>query len=441
MEPQRNRLNLKLFVGELSMPKREAHEEFDELCALAATGQLSPDEERRLGEHLDGCESCRAACGDYTAILRELPASERGVLDKDILRKIDPIEFREQFLARARAEGRRFSVEAERAPANKLWGLARLLPAYQGIAAGALVVFLLGVIGYRALHGTPKTDTGKITNAAVVSNPAVKPTDEPLARVSELESANNALQKTIAELKAQNAMLAGRLETSEKEHEADQAEKQDLERTLSRVNDMNGQLAAQMEQNNQVLAETKDELAKARSDRAAMETEVTAARNDGDKLSEQVRLQQASLDQERQLLYAGRDITDLMGARNLHIIDVHDADGSGKDRRSFGRVFYTEGKSLIFYAFDLDDKKVVNAKYTFAAWGERLGQPTSVKSLGVLYVDDKDQRRWVVKVDDPRELATIDSVFVTLEPHDGPSEKPRGHKILYAFLSGEANHP
>jgi hypothetical protein len=68
-----------------------------------------------------------------------------------------------------------------------------------------------------------------------------------------------------------------------------------------------------------------------------------------------VRLQTASLDQDRQLLSAGHDITDLMGARNLHIINVHDADGSGQDRKSFGRVFCTEGKSLIFYAFDLDD--------------------------------------------------------------------------------------
>ena len=308
-----------------------------------------------------------------------------------------------------------------------------------------MAIIVISAVGYRALGrvggNAPKGSAEEILNPVGDSRITGNRTDSLPARHSEMDLANRALEKTVSELKAQNALLAGRVETSEKEHEADQSEKQDLQRTLSRVNDMNGQLAAQMEQNNQVLAETKDELAKASSDRAAMETEVAAARNDGDKLSEQVRLQQASLDQERQLLYAGRDITDLMGARNLHIIDVHDADGNGKDKKSFGRVFYTEGKSLIFYAFDLDDKKVVSAKYTFEAWGERLGQPTSVKSLGVLYVDDKDQRRWVVKVDDPRQLATMDSVFVTLEPHDGASEKPRGHKILYAFLSGEANHP
>jgi hypothetical protein len=148
-----------------------------------------------------------------------------------------------------------------------------------------------------------------------------------------------------------------------------------------------------------------------------------------------------SLDHDRQLLTAGRDITDLMGARNLHIIDVHDADSNGKDRKVFGRVFYTEGKSLIFYAFDLDEKRLANAKYTFEAWGERIGQPSSAKSLGVLYSDDREQKRWALRVDDPREFAEIDSVFVTLEPSDGSREKPRGRRVLYAFLGGKANHP
>ena len=130
-----------------------------------------------------------------------------------------------------------------------------------------------------------------------------------------------------------------------------------------------------------------------------------------------------------------------MGARNLHIIDVRDADGKGKNRKSFGRIFYTEGKSLIFYAFDLDEKKLENAKYSFEAWGERLGQAAPVRSLGMLYMDDKAQKRWVLKVDDPEQLAEIDSVFVTIESPGGDNQKPRGQKVLYAFLGGNANHP
>jgi len=120
---------------------------------------------------------------------------------------------------------------------------------------------------------------------------------------------------------------------------------------------------------------------------------------------------------------------------------VHDANGIGKDRKSFGRIFYTEGKQLIFYAFDLDDKRGTNASYSYAAWGERLGQPGSVKSLGILYVDDKAQRRWSLKVDDPHQLSEINSVFVTLEPRAGEGAKPQGKRILFAFLGGEANHP
>jgi hypothetical protein len=417
------------------------HEEFEELCALAATGQLSAEDELRLNEHLENCQPCRAVCEDFAMIFREIPASERGVVDRDVLRQIDTNKFRESFLARARADGRRFSEDAERAPSNKWWRVTRLLPAYQGIALGAMVAIILSVAGYRALQHAPKADAGKIADSVADLRAAAKPGDEFASRLAELQLANDASQKMASELKAENTQQLARLEALEKELGESQAENQDLQRTMSRVSDMNAQLAAQMDQNTQMLAQTKTELETARNDRAAMEAHVTSAKSEVNDLSEQVRLQTASLDRDRELLFAGRDITNLMGARNLHIVDVHDADGSGKDRKSFGRVFYTEGKSLIFYAFDLDDKKVANAKYTFEAWGERLGQTASVKSLGVLYVDDKDQRRWVLKVDDPKQLAAIDSVFVTLEPHDGPSEKPRGHKILYAFLSGEANHP
>jgi hypothetical protein len=129
-----------------------------------------------------------------------------------------------------------------------------------------------------------------------------------------------------------------------------------------------------------------------------------------------------------------------MGARSLHIIDVHDADSRGRDKKSFGRVFYTERKSLIFYAFDLDERKLVNASFSYQAWGERNGKPESARSLGIFYADDKAQKRWVLKVDDPVELEGIDSVFVTLEP-SGDRDKPSGRKLLYAFLNSQINHP
>ena len=433
---------LRSFAEELSMLK---HEEFEELCALAATGQLASDEERRFKEHLDACPECRAACEEFSVILRELPTSDHDILEPDVVRQIEANGFRDRFLARARTDGRRFSEDVAKDTRNVSWGFFRWLPTYQGIAACVMIVLLAGVFAYRSLHWggarSQVAEVGKIVSAPTSSKPLEVRDDELAKRVSELQLANDTSQNSNAELTTENEQLLARLESLKKELEASDADKAELEKTISRVSDMNSQLAAHMDQNTQVLAQTKNELEKAHTDRESIQAQMMAATSQISDLSQQVRLQAASLEQDKQLLFAGRDITDLMGARNLHIIDVHDADGNGKDKQSFGRVFYTEGKRLIFYAFDLDENKVVNAKYTFEAWGERLGQPTSVKSLGILYADDKNQRRWVLKVDDPQRLAQIDSVFVTLEPRDGGTEKPRGHKILYAFLSGQPNHP
>jgi hypothetical protein len=137
------------------------------------------------------------------------------------------------------------------------------------------------------------------------------------------------------------------------------------------------------------------------------------------------------------LLAAGRDIRDLMTARNLHIIDVHDQDAHGESR-PFGRVFLTEGKRLIFYAYDLDTVKVKNA--SFQAWGQRTDGGKAAVNLGIFYIDDQKQSRWALKVEDPNLLKTIDSVFVTVEPSGG-TKKPSGKKLMYAYLRNPINHP
>jgi hypothetical protein len=46
----------------------------------------------------------------------------------------------------------------------------------------------------------------------------------------------------------------------------------------------------------------------------------------------------------------------------------------------------------------------------------------------------------VLRSDDPKHLAEIDAVFVTVEPRGG-SQKPTGKPLLYALLRKEANHP
>ena len=71
---------------------------------------------------------------------------------------------------------------------------------------------------------------------------------------------------------------------------------------------------------------------------------------------------------------------------------------------------------------------------------ESLLQASPARSLGIFYVDDPKKNRWVLKFEDPRILAEIDSVFVTIEPPGG-SAKPTGRKFLYAYLNANPNHP
>ncbi len=141
------------------------------------------------------------------------------------------------------------------------------------------------------------------------------------------------------------------------------------------------------------------------------------------------------------MLAAGRDITDLMGARNLHIVDVVDTDAQGKNKPAFGRIFYTEGKSLIFYAYDLNEAKLVKANYQYRIWAKKEGRDAKVQHLGIFYADDKSQRRWSFKCNDPRVLKDIDSVFVTLEPANSDPSRPKGQNLMYAYLLGQPNHP
>jgi len=125
--------------------------------------------------------------------------------------------------------------------------------------------------------------------------------------------------------------------------------------------------------------------------------------------------------------------------RELHVIDVRDTDPNGKPSEAFGRVFLTEGKSLTFYAFDLNEDRAADAKRTFQVWAVPEAGKSSARSLGILHVDAKAQGRWVLRVENPALVQEIGSVFVTAEPSAG-GKQPSGEKMLYAYL-GDANHP
>ena len=140
------------------------------------------------------------------------------------------------------------------------------------------------------------------------------------------------------------------------------------------------------------------------------------------------------------MLARDKDIRDLMGARELYIAEVQDVAGNGETKKPIGRVFYTQGKSLIFYAYDLDREAGVKTASTFQAWGQHGPDRRQALNLGLFYEDNAAKKRWVLKFDDPKTLGQIDAVFVTVEPNGG-SHEPSGNPLLFTYLKIGPNHP
>ena len=399
---------------------------------------LSSEEYGQIIEHVEQCNSCHSAHAGFLSFLEHLPTRESDGVKDDIRRHIEDGGLRERFIQRARSEGLQISsaAGAPRPPKTRpalsyRWVTALALGAIIGVAVGQRVVYRPSSPTLLAQIQTPEQRT-------LIAH---RQFDRELqAKFGELQSAADESKKKISDLQDENAGMALQISDLNKDILSRHVENQGLQQSIAHLRDQNTQQAAQFDSNAQLLARAQAELDDARARQKALETEDGAEKAEVGMLSQQLSARGTTLAHDRELLAEGRDITDLMGARNLHIIDVRDADGKGKNQNSFGRIFYTEGKSLIFYAYDLDQGKVSNASSSFQVWGERLGEPTSVRSLGILFTDSKDLKRWALTVDDPQQLAEIDSVFVTLEPHQG-ARKPIGGKILFAFLGGKANHP
>jgi hypothetical protein len=212
---------------------------------------------------------------------------------------------------------------------------------------------------------------------------------------------------------------------------------------LHQVSEQRDRLANQLREVEQAYQSVQLELTTLRADQDRVLLRATSLDSKIEELNAASREQQRKLQDSDQYLASDRDIRELMGARKLYIADVFDVDSRSRTRKPFGRVFYTQNKSLIFYAFDLDREPGLKNASTFQVWGQRDNEPSEKvhpTNLGILYMDSELNRRWVLRFDDPKQLAEIDAVFVTIEPHGG-SQKPTGKPLLYALLRKEANHP
>ena len=437
------------------------HDEFLELCAVSTSGQLSEGEQSRLQEHLAVCPECRDALRQYESVVQDaIPGIGADQLSEQSS-QMDPgpswsqSRAEKTFFERLGKEEGQQSGGAE-SKSGVPAAFRRVLPiapestwrhVWMLYAAGVLLFITLGLSAYwvGVRHGT---DVAKSTPPASATQAQVAPQspsslEEQLsdaAHEREIARAQTAQRdKALADLRRQLARQSAdirRMKEAQDQLESnlrsDETGKQDL---IQQRADLGQKLeSAQVE--SRALKQQVDSLTQQSSD------ETARAKVLGTKVNDLTRLLQdreASLGQQEELLSHDRDIRELMGARDLYIAEVYDVGDNGATRKPYGRVFYTKGKSLIFYAYDLDQQETKRAQ-AFQAWGRRGPDWKQALNLGIFYEDNASKKRWILKLDDPKTLAQIDAVFVTLEPHGG-SNKPSGKPLLFAYLRVNPNHP
>jgi anti-sigma factor RsiW len=398
------------------------HEHFEELCAAAASGQASEEEMAELKSHMETCPTCQRVVSDFMAISAQGLAPLAGKQSRGAI----PSGMTGRFLARARSEGIDVSREdVLKAPTSRR---RALFAGFVAAIAALLLIAAFLVIRYRKSL-VPEQDRAQM--------PVQKGAPSPDASQAERQR----LQQQLASARAETASMEIEMRVLHRELESFIQARISLNSRLVETKRENERIESEKAQWEARASRMEADIQKSRSEKIANNTELALQEAELGALRKQISDESEALEQQEALVSEGADIRDLVVARNLHIVDVHDRDGEGKDQRAFGRIFYTEGKSLVFYAYDLSDPGKVEAKVSFHLWGERLGADKPISNLGIFHSDDANDSRWVLAFDDPSVLAQIDSVFVTVEASEKTVREPRGRRILFAFLGDRPNHP
>lgn len=418
------------------------HEHYREICAAASIGQATPEELLEFEQHATECEACQQVYFDYLNLAgaQYAEANKKPVLTSERAQEsLNSELFTRRFFERAEREGIQFSkavgeevdhlTPPRPMPRRNIWHVPM-----KSIAAALLVgIGLSGGYFYAKRSEQRPLDT-KIVE---VASPAIAID----GHVAGLTAANARLEAEIARLKSELAKAGESLKARETNLRSTTADREKLESDHAALEAQLQAAQQQLAQSQTLLAGAQQDVAKHDARANDLQATLVASNVKISNLTDELAEKSALLDKERQLLALNRDVTNLMAERNLHVVDVVDTDVRGKTRPAFGRVFFAEDKVLEFYAYDLNEGKLQKANYQYHVWAKKEGGDKQVRSLGIFYSDNKEQRRWKFQCNDPLILREIDSVFVTLEPADSDPKHPKGQNLMYAYLRGQPNHP
>ena len=309
-------------------------------------------------------------------------------------------------------------------------------------AAAILLAATLGIYAYRA--GIRRgAENAPVPQTAIEQQPTA-------ALPQQLSDAAHDREVLLAQMAERDKMIASlRRQVEDRSGEITKLKDAQaaVQSTLGVRNDEKQQLAAneaavtqKLDEAQASLQKTQKELDTLQAQRSRDDSGSKALQAKVGDLTQLLRERDSTIDQQQELLSHDRDIRELMGARELYVAEVFDVAKDGATKKSYGRIFFTKGKSLIFYAYDLDRQPGLKDARTFQAWGQHGTDRAQALNLGVFFEDNVSEKRWVLKFDDPQKLAEIDAVFVTVEPNGG-SHKPSGKPFLFAYLKVNSNHP
>lgn len=409
----------------------ESHERFLELAAVSTSGELNEEERRELDVHLAGCSACRDVLQEFEAtvgvgvpLLHEhLSGSDfkvyPGTLPREVPKQSDSLP----------RHGRRLSLVNWK----YVW-----MPFAAAVILAVVTSFYFFEVGQRKgvqliTRNLDSMSDPKLEGLEQQISDAGRERELYRAQLADRDRAITAMRRRFEEqskaLQKAKAALANLQQTAE----GDEKEKETLAAERAALAEQLAAAQAALEKTQSQIASRGQQQRDQQSLAASLEAQIRD-------LHGQLRDREQELGRQQELLAHDRDIRELMGARDLYIAEVYDVGGDGQTRKPYGRVFYTKGKSLIFYAYDLDQQAGLKKATTFQAWGGRGQDRQQATNLGVFYEDSSDKKRWVLKFDDPKKLEQIDSVFVTVEPRGG-SARPSGKPLLFAYLKVAPNHP
>jgi hypothetical protein len=420
----------------------DQHERFEDLCMLSATGELTPTEAQELDRHLESCTHCQqtlAECQEFATGGMAFLASEfAGTRDGKELAWSAEEGQRELFKRIAGTGSQNPKPESTVRPA--LWRRTKWIG---WAAAAALAAVVLLIVGYQTGQ---KKGRDEAAGAVAVNVSLAKRFESLTAEKTTVEQRLETKAKRVADLETkmqQQLAELTRLNELDKAQQAHSeqlaAENQKQSGIVSSLSSERDAFAQKLQEAELALRNTQAELTSVRAQRQRDLLHTTSLETEMHSLSARLKESDSTVDEQQTLLASDRDIRELMGARNLYIADVFDVDGEGTNK-PYGRVFYTKNKSLLFYAFDLDRQPHLRNANIFQAWGRRGVSDKMPVNMGIFYLDNEANKRWILKFDDPDKLAQVDAVFVTVEPHGG-SKKPSGKQLLFASIKSLTNHP